>query len=61
MTDKRNWKSDAFLLSISLIGSMLLLYALVETANLPLLTSSGFLSWVVLLVLTLAASRFSSP
>lgn len=59
MTDKRNWKSDAFLLSISLIGSMLLLYALVETANLPLLTSSGFLSWVVLLVLTLAASRFT--
>jgi len=38
---------------------MLVLYALLSTVRLPFLTSSGLLSWLVLLVLTLAASRFT--
>jgi diguanylate cyclase (GGDEF)-like protein/putative nucleotidyltransferase with HDIG domain len=59
MTDKRNWQSHAFLASILIVGSMLLLYALLSTVSLPFLTSSGLLSWLVLLVLTLAASRFT--
>ena len=59
MTDKRNWQSHAFLASISIVGSMLLLHALLSTLSLPFLTSSGLLSWVVLLALTLAASRFT--
>ena len=59
MTNKPNWKGRAFLASMSVIGSVLLLWALLSTVRLPLLTSAGLLSWVVLLVLTLAASRFT--
>jgi len=59
MTNKPNWKGRAFLASMSVIGSTLLLWAFLSTVRLPLLTSAGLLSWVVLLVLTLAASRFT--
>src|SRR5215207_5806580 len=59
MTDKRNWTSLAFLVCISIVGAMLLLYAVLATVSLPILTSAGLLSWLVLLVLTLAASRFT--
>ena len=59
MTDKRAWKSKAFLISVSAIGSLLVCSALVFTLGLPLLTGAGLLSWVVLLGLTLVASRFT--
>jgi diguanylate cyclase (GGDEF)-like protein/putative nucleotidyltransferase with HDIG domain len=59
MTNKANWKSPAFLALISVIGSVLLLSALISTVRLPILTSAGLLSWVVLLILTVAASRFT--
>ena len=59
MTNKRTWKSNAFLISVSVIGSILLCSALVSTVRLPILTSAGLLSWLVLLGLTLAASRFT--
>jgi len=59
MTDKRTWKSEAFLIAVSAIGTLLICSGLVSTLGLPLLTSAGFLSWLVLLVLTLVASRFT--
>jgi len=58
MTNK-NWKSPAFLVLISIVGSILLFSALISTVRLPILTSAGLLLWVVLLALTIAASRFS--
>ena len=59
MTDKRTWKSGAFLISLSAIGSLLICSAIVSTVQLPLLTSAGLFSWLVLVALTLAASRFT--
>lgn len=59
MSEKRNWKSTALLISISTVGALLLSSALVSTVKLPFLTSAGLLSWLVLLVLTFAASRFT--
>jgi diguanylate cyclase (GGDEF)-like protein/putative nucleotidyltransferase with HDIG domain len=59
MTDKRTWKSKAFLIGISAIGFLLVCSALVSTLALPVLSSAGLLSWLVLLGLTLAASRFT--
>src|SRR4030095_1472675 len=59
MTVKRTWKSTAFLIGVSAIGSLLLCSTLVSTLWLPFLTSAGLLSWLVLLGLTLAASRFT--
>ncbi|HEY6231538.1 MAG TPA: HD domain-containing phosphohydrolase, partial [Pyrinomonadaceae bacterium] len=59
MANKPNWKGRAFLAGMALIGTALLLWALLATLRLPLLTSAGLLSWIVLLVLTLAASRFT--
>ncbi len=59
MSTKRNLKSTVLLISISALGSLLLCSALISTVQLPLLTSAGLLSWLVLLVLTLAASRFT--
>lgn len=59
MNDKRTWKSKAFLIGLSTIGSLLLCAALVSTLRLPVLTSAGLFSWLVLLGLTLAASRFT--
>ena len=59
MSNKNNWKSNSLLIAITAIGLLLLGAALVSTARLPLLSSSGLLSWFVLLVLTLVASRFT--
>lgn len=59
MSTKRNWKSTALSISILTLGSLLVCSALISTVKLPLLTSAGLLSWLVLLVLTLAASRFT--
>lgn len=59
MNDSRNWKSTLLLISISTLGLILLSSALVSTVKLPFFTSAGLLSWLVLLVLTIAASRFT--
>ena len=59
MIKKSYWKGTPFLIIVSALGSLLLGSALVSTVMLPLLTSPGLLSWVVLLILTLAARRFT--
>ena len=59
MSQNKNWKSNALLMTISALGTILLCSALVSTVKLPFLTSAGLLSWLVLLVLTLVASRFT--
>lgn len=59
MSEKRNWKSTVLLISISTLGFLLVCFGLIATVKLPFLTSEGLLSWLVLLVLTLAASRFT--
>src|SRR6266566_2949965 len=59
MSLKKNWKSTALLISISAIGALLLCSALISTARLPFLSSAGLISWLVLLILTLVASRFT--
>lgn len=59
MTYKRTWKSKVFLIGIAALGSLLVGSALVSTLELPLLTSAGLLAWLVLLGLTLTASRFT--
>jgi len=56
---KSNWKSTALLSAISVSGILLLLLALLGTLGLPLFGNAGMVSWLVLLVLTVAASRFT--
>jgi diguanylate cyclase (GGDEF)-like protein/putative nucleotidyltransferase with HDIG domain len=46
-------------ISISFLGALLVGYALISTLALPLLSSAGLLSWLVLVLLTLIASRFT--
>lgn len=55
----RNWKSNLVLIGISAVSALVLISAIGATAKLPFLTKPGLLSWVVLLLLTLAASRFT--
>ena len=59
MSEKRNWKSTVLLIGISAAGLLLFCSALVSTVKLPFLNSAGLMSWLVLLILTLAASRFT--
>lgn len=59
MSENRNWKSTALLVSISSLGLLLLGIALISTIKLPFLTKAGLVSWLILLGLTLAASRFT--
>ena len=59
MSNKNTWKSNALLITISAVGLLLVCAALVSTVRLPFLTSSGLVSWFVLLALTLVASRFT--
>ena len=59
MSEKRNWKSTLLLVGMSVVGFVLLCGGLISTIELPLLTSAGLVSWLVLLALTLAASRFT--
>jgi len=59
MSEKRNWRSTALLTSISTLGLLLVCFGLIATVKLPFLTREGLLSWLVLLILTLAASRFT--
>src|SRR5918994_1879060 len=59
MTVTKDWRSNLLLIGISTLGVVLFCSALLATASLPLLTSAGLLAWLVLLILTLAASRFT--
>jgi diguanylate cyclase (GGDEF)-like protein/putative nucleotidyltransferase with HDIG domain len=47
------------LLGISIVAAALLVAAAIGTLDLPLFESAGIISWLVLLLLTLAASRFT--
>jgi diguanylate cyclase (GGDEF)-like protein/putative nucleotidyltransferase with HDIG domain len=55
----RNWKSLALVLPSFTIGLTLVFAAVISTARLPLLSWSGLGPMFVLLLLTLAASRFT--
>jgi diguanylate cyclase (GGDEF)-like protein/putative nucleotidyltransferase with HDIG domain len=59
MTNTRTWTSPLLLISIRVIALGLLFTSLISTATLSFFTSAGLLLWLVLLVLTLAASRFT--
>jgi diguanylate cyclase (GGDEF)-like protein/putative nucleotidyltransferase with HDIG domain len=59
MNETRDWRSDLLLIGITALGALLLCSALVSTAQLPLFSSAGLLALLVLLVLTLVASRFT--
>ena len=59
MTVTKDWRSNLLLIGLSALGVILFFSALLSTARLPLLTGAGLLAWVVLLILTLAASRFT--
>src|SRR6266850_2490575 len=59
MTETKNWKSSALLTGISTLGLLLVSFSLIATLKLPFLGHEGLLSWLVLIVLTLAASRFT--
>jgi diguanylate cyclase (GGDEF)-like protein/putative nucleotidyltransferase with HDIG domain len=56
---KANWKSTALLAGISAVTGCLLLSAFVGTLELPLFGTTGLVSWFVLLLLTLGASRLT--
>lgn len=56
---KQDWKGNALFIGISAASLGLLTLALVSTLALPFLGRAGLLSWLVLLVLTLVASRFT--
>src|SRR6266850_8129153 len=54
-----NWKSTALLAAISVATVVLLVTAAIGMFYLPFFTGTGMISWLVLLLLTLAASRFT--
>ncbi len=56
---KKDSKSTALLAGISATSLVLLASALVDTIDLALSTSAGIISWLLLLVLSLAASRLT--
>ncbi len=59
MSEKSTWKSNAVLSVISSLGFLLVCFGLISTMKLPFWTREGLASWLVLLVLTLAVSRFT--
>jgi diguanylate cyclase (GGDEF)-like protein/putative nucleotidyltransferase with HDIG domain len=56
---QRNWKSSALLVLISVLSVSILISALLQTVWLPLLGWQGLAPMLVLLLLTLGASRFT--
>lgn len=56
---KSNWKSAALLAGISVPGIALFLSAALDTADLAFFSKQGIGSWLILLLLTLAASRLT--
>ncbi len=57
--NKGKWKSNALLIALAAVSVLVIFAALVSTLSLPIFTKAGLLSWVVLVMLTLAVSRFS--
>jgi diguanylate cyclase (GGDEF)-like protein/putative nucleotidyltransferase with HDIG domain len=58
---ERNWKSSTLFVVISVTGGLLLGSAILSIFRLPLLTPAGLASLFNLILLTLAASRFTVP
>lgn len=56
---KQTWKSRALFMTLVAVSTLLLFLALLATLKLPFLTRAGLVSWLVLLLLTFAASRFT--
>src|SRR2546423_242033 len=56
---KTNSKSTALLVGISAVSTVLLLSALLGTIHLALFTDVGIISWLLLLLLTIASSRLT--
>jgi diguanylate cyclase (GGDEF)-like protein/putative nucleotidyltransferase with HDIG domain len=56
---RRNWKSALLLVCISSLSLVLFVSALISTIRLPLFGGESLVSWVGLLLLTIAASRFT--
>lgn len=54
-----NWKGSVLFIGISIASILLLVQAVLTTLDLPFLSSAGMLPWLILLVLTVAASRFT--
>ena len=54
-----NFKSRAFFVALFAVSALLLLDALMSMLSLPFLTAPGFGPWLVLLLLTFAASRLT--
>ncbi len=59
MSEQWNRNSTVFVSCIAALALILLGVGLISTIGLPLLTNSGLVAWVVLVVLTLGASRFT--
>jgi diguanylate cyclase (GGDEF)-like protein/putative nucleotidyltransferase with HDIG domain len=59
VNEQRNWKGLALLIGICVISLLLLGAALISIVKLPFLGTAGSAFWFVLLLLTLAASRFT--
>jgi len=58
---KINWKSLLLLTGVCLAGAAILMSGIISTLRLPLLGWSGLVPLVILVVLTLASSRFTVP
>jgi diguanylate cyclase (GGDEF)-like protein/putative nucleotidyltransferase with HDIG domain len=58
---KLNWKSLILVGGVSAIGFALLILSIASTLRLPLLSWSGLASFAVLLIVTVACSRFTVP
>ncbi len=56
---KTNWKSAALLAGILVPSLALLVLAVISATNLAFFSKQGIGSWLILLMLTLAASRFT--
>ena len=56
---KTNWKSTALLAGISVPSAALLLSAVIGTTHLAFLSTEGIGAWLILLLLTIAASRLT--
>src|SRR5688572_12619071 len=61
MMPKGNWKSLGLLAGVAFVGGLLLLLGVVRTLSLPFSGWTGLGPFVALLVLTVAASRFTVP
>src|SRR5215813_1798548 len=56
---KRNWKSTALLAGISVVSGLFVCLAVLQMTTLSFFGSSGTGLWLVLFVLTVAASRLT--